>query len=107
MARILQERLQELAEEELPESQCDFRKSRGCTDMTFAVLQIVEKSLEHKTKSFITFIDINKAYDYVPRVALWIVLGKLGVPASTIQLVCSFHTRMKAKIHLGDNFQRR
>ena len=37
VARILQERLQELAEEELPESQCGFRKSRSCTDMIFVV----------------------------------------------------------------------
>ena len=100
VARILQERLQELAEEELPESQCGFRKSRGCTDMIFVVRQIVEKSWEHKTKSFITFVDIKKAYNSVPRSALWIALGKLGVPASTIQLVRSFHIRMKAKICL-------
>ena len=69
--------------------------------MIFVVRQIVEKSWEHKTKSFITFVDIKKAYDSVPRTALWIALGKLGVPASTIQLVRSFHTRMKAKICLG------
>ena len=69
--------------------------------MICVVRQIVEKSWEHKTKSFITFVDIKKAYDTVPRTALWIALGKLGVPASTIQLVRSFHTRMKAKICLG------
>ena len=44
VARILQERLQQQAEEELPESQCSFRKGRGCTDIIFTVRQMVEKS---------------------------------------------------------------
>ena len=44
IARILQERLQELAAEELPESQCSFRKGRGCMDMIFTVRQLIEKS---------------------------------------------------------------
>ena len=37
VARVLQERLQKLAEDQLPESQCGFRKGRGCTDMIFTV----------------------------------------------------------------------
>jgi len=53
MAKILQGRLQQLAETELPESQCGFRTGRGCSDMTFR--QLVEKSIEHRSKQFITF----------------------------------------------------
>ena len=64
VARVLQVRLQKLAEEELPESQCGFRK--GCTDMIFTVRQLVEKSWEHDSKVFLTFIDLKKAYDSVP-----------------------------------------
>ena len=65
VARILQERLQKLAEDELPESQCGFRKGRSCADMIFTVRQLVEKSCEHKSKAFFTFIDLKKAYDSV------------------------------------------
>ena len=46
-ARIVQNRLQSIAEQELPESQCGFRQGRGCTDMIFVVRQLVEKALEH------------------------------------------------------------
>ena len=42
-AWILQDRLQGIAEKVLPESQCGFRKGRGCTDMVFAARQLVEK----------------------------------------------------------------
>ena len=74
-ARILQGRLQELAEEVLPESQCGFRKGRGCSDMIFTVRQLIEKANEHKAKIFLVFIDLRKAYDSVPREALWVALG--------------------------------
>ena len=100
VARILQDRLQQLAEEELPESQCGFRKGRGCSDMIFAKRQLVEKSWEHQSKTFFLFIDLRKAYDSVPCEALWQVLAKLGMPDSTIQLIKAFHQGMQATIQL-------
>ena len=51
----------------------------------------MEKSWEHKSKAFFTFIDLKKAYDSVPREVMWIALAKLGVPEETVQLVKSFH----------------
>ena len=103
VARVLQERLQQLAEEVLPESQCGFRKGRGCTDMIFTVRQVVEKSWEHRSKSFLLFIDLKKAYDSVPRSALWLALKKLGVPEQMSTLIKSFHDDMKAQIRLDGN----
>ena len=84
VARVLQERLQKLAEDELPESQCGFREGRSCTDMICTIRQLVEKSWEHTAKSFFTFIDLKKAYDSVPREAMWLALKKLGVPDETV-----------------------
>ena len=100
VARILQQRLQKLAEDELPESQCGFREGRSCTDMIFTIRQLVEKSWEHTAKSFFTFVDLKKAYDSVPREAMWLALKKLGVPQETVRLIRSFHQGMKAKIRL-------
>ena len=100
VARMLQERLQKLAEDELPESQCGFRTGRGCADMIFTVRQLVEKSWEHKSKAFLTFIDLKKAYDSVPRKAMWLALGKLGVPERIIHLIRSFHEGMRAKVRI-------
>ena len=39
--------------------------------MIFVVRQLVEKSWEHQAKMFFIFIDLRKAYDSVPRAALW------------------------------------
>ena len=89
-----------MTEDELPESECGFRKGRGCMNMVFSVRQLVEKSWEHKEKLFITFVDLKKAYDLVPREAMWTVLRKLGVPDMMISLIKSFHQDMKARICL-------
>ena len=58
------------------------------------------KSWDHRAKAFLTFIDLKKAYDSVPREALWMALAKLGVLEQTIQLIRSFHQDIKAKICL-------
>ena len=50
VGRIVQDRLQRLAEMELPESQCGFWRGRGCTDMMFMVRQLSEKAFDHNTK---------------------------------------------------------
>ena len=102
VARILQERLQKLAMDELPESQCGFRKGRRCADMIYVVRQLIEKSWEHESKAFFTFIDLKKAYDSVPREAMWLALGKLGVPELLVKLIKSFHEDTKAKIRLNE-----
>ena len=101
MARILQERLQQVAEDELPESQCGFRKGRGCSDMSFVIRQLVEKSMEHRSKQFLVFVDLKKAYDSVPRAVLWLALERLDVPASVVELVKSFHVDMKARLSIN------
>ena len=49
VARVVQNRLQQLAERELPESLCGFRRGRSCTDMIFMVRQLTEKAIEHNT----------------------------------------------------------
>jgi len=46
-AKIIQNRLQTMAQRVLPDSQCGFRCGRGCTDMIFCARQLVEKTIEH------------------------------------------------------------
>jgi hypothetical protein len=101
-ARVMQIRLQKVAEEVLPESQCGFRKGRGCTDMVFAIRQLVEKMREHRSKGFILFVDLTKAYDSVPRAVLWQVLHKIGIPEETVRMVQSLHEGMEAVVRVGN-----
>ena len=47
LGRIIQNRLQVVAETLLADSQCGFRKGRGCVDMIFVARQLMEKAKEH------------------------------------------------------------
>ena len=44
------------------------------------------------------FVDLKKAYDSVPREALWAALKKLGIPDQLVTIIRSFHENMKVKI---------
>ena len=101
-AWILQERLQTVVERVLPESQCGFRKGRGCNDAILTARQLVEKCREHDNSLFIMFVDLRKAYDSVPRPALWCVLEKCGIPPIMLGIIKSFHDGMLAKVRAGD-----
>ena len=96
--KIIQQRLQTVAERVLPDTQCGFRSGRGCVDMIFCTRQLVEKAIEHNTKLFMLFIDLRKAYDSIPREALWCVLKKYGVPHSMLTVIRSLHDGMQAEV---------
>ena len=100
VARIVQSRLQIVAEQELPESQCGFMRGRDCTDMIFVVRQLAEKAVEHQATQYLVFVDLKKAYDSVPREVMWMVLRKMGVPEVLVEIVQSFHSDMKARVRL-------
>ncbi len=97
-AKTIQGRLQSVAEEVLPDSQCGFRRGRGCVDMIFCARQMKEKAVEHNTKIFMPLIDLRKAYDSVPRQALWHALASYGIPEPMLQLIHSLHDGMKAEV---------
>ena len=100
-ARLLNDRLQLVVEETVSDSQCGFRTGRGCVDMIFCVRQLVEKAIEHNTKLFLLFVDLRKAYDSVPRAALWRALQKYGVPDIMIELIRSLHDGISATVTVG------
>ena len=68
--------------------------------MIFMVRQLAEKAVEHQTQQHLVFVDLRKAYDSVPREALWVALRKLGVPDVMVDIVKSFHSQMKAKVRV-------
>ena len=100
-ARLLNDGLQLVVEETVSDSQCGFRTGRGCVDMIFCVRQLVEKAIEHNTKLFLLFVALRKAYDSVPRAALWRALQKYGVPDIMIELIRSLHDGMSATVTVG------
>ena len=98
--KVIQVRLQKVAEEVLPDSQCGFRRNRGCVDMIYYARQLMEKTKVHNTKLFMLFVDLRKAYDSVPRQALWLVLQMYGIHLTLVNLIKSLHDGMKAEVRV-------
>ena len=96
-ARVINDRLQLVVEKVASDSQCGFQAGRGCVDL-ICVCQLMEKAIKHNTKVFLLFVDFCKAYDSVPRQALWCALRKYRILENLIALVRSFHERMLATV---------
>ena len=69
-AKIIQSRMQVVVEDVVVDAQCGFISARGCTDMVYCTCQLVNKAIKHNTKVFLLFVDLQKAYDSVPRSAM-------------------------------------
>ena len=71
MLKILQARLQQYANRELPDVQAGFRKSRGTKDQIANICWIIEKAREFQKNIYFCFIDYAKAFDCVHNNKLW------------------------------------
>ena len=65
MLKILQARLQQYMNHELPDIQAGFRKGRGTRDQIANICWMVEKAREFQKNTYFYFIDCTKAFDYV------------------------------------------
>ena len=80
MLKILQGRLQQYVNQELPEVQAGFSKGRGTKDQIANIYWIIEKAREFQKNIYFCFIDYIKALDYVDHNKLWRILKEIGVP---------------------------
>ena len=74
MLKILQARLQQYVNYELPDIQVGFRKDRGTRDQTANICWIIEKAREFQKNIYFCLIDYTKAFDCVYHNTLWKIL---------------------------------
>ena len=74
MLKILQARLQQYMNRELPDAQAGFRKGRGTRDQTAKIHWIIEKAREFQKNIYFCFIDYAKAFHCVDHNKLWKIL---------------------------------
>ena len=78
--KILQARLQEYMNHEIPDVQAGFRKGRGTGNQIANIRWIIEKAREFQKNIFICFIDYPKAFDCVALNKLWKILQEMEIP---------------------------
>ena len=79
MLKILQARLQQYVNRELPDVQAGFRKGRGTRDQIANIRWIIEKARQFQKNMYFCFIDYAKAFDCVDHNKLEI-LKEMGIP---------------------------
>ena len=97
MLKILQARLQQYMNEELPNLQAEFIKGRGTRDQLANILWIIEKAREFQNIYF-CFIDYTKAFDCVDLNKLWKILKEMGIPDQLTCLLTNLYAGQKATV---------
>ena len=87
MLKILQARLQNVMNQELPDVQAGFIKGRGTRDQIASIHWNIEKARELQKNIYFYFIDYTKAFDCVDHNKLWNILKEMGVPNHLIWLL--------------------
>ena len=80
MLKILQVRLQQYMNRELPNVQAGFRKCRGIRDQVANIRWIIEKAREFQKNIYFCFTGYTKAFDYVDHNKLWKILKEMEIP---------------------------
>ncbi|TWW80235.1 hypothetical protein D4764_01G0000500 [Takifugu flavidus] len=96
-ARVLEKRIRLIVEPLIEEEQCGFRPGRGTTDQIFALAVVLEGSWEFGQPVHMCFVDLEKAYDRVPRRILWGVL----LDGPLIRAVQSLYQRSTSLVRIA------
>uniref|UniRef100_A0A8B9WZM8 RNA-directed DNA polymerase n=1 Tax=Bos mutus grunniens TaxID=30521 RepID=A0A8B9WZM8_BOSMU len=101
MLKILQARLQEYVNRELPDVQTGFRKGRGTRDQIANILWIIEKAREFQKNIYFCFIDYAKAFDCVDCNKLWKILKEMGIPDHLTCLLRNLYAGQETTVRTG------
>ena len=96
MLKILQARLQQCVNCELPDVQAGFRKGRGTRDQTGNICWIIKKAREFQKSIYLSFIDYAKAFDCVEHSKLWKILKEMGIPDHLTCLLRNLYASQEA-----------
>ena len=99
MLKILQARLQQYMNQELPDVQAGFRKGRGTRDQIANICWIIEKAREFQKN--IGFIDYIKAFDCVDHDKLWNILQEMGIPDHLTCLFRNLYAGQEGTVRTG------
>ena len=99
--KILEAKLQQYMNQEIPDVQVGFRKGWGTTDHTANISWIVEKARELQKNIYFCFIDYTKAFDCVHYNKLWKILKEMGIPDHLIYLLKNLYAGQEAKVRTG------
>ena len=101
MLKILQARLQQYMNHELPDVQAGFRKGRGTRDQIANICWIIGKPREFQKNIYFCFMDYAKAFGCVDHNKLWKILKEVGIPDHRTCLLRNLYASQEATVRTG------
>ena len=98
MLKILQARLQQYLNCELPDVQAGFRKGRRTKDLIANICWIIKKARQFQKNIYFCFIDYAKAFDCVDHSKLWKILKEMGIPDHLTCLLKNLYADQEATV---------
>ena len=88
----------------IDDMQFGFMPGRGTTDAIFIIRQLQEKYLAARKSLYMAFVDLEKAFDRVPRRVIWWSLRKLGCEEWLVTLVQGMYENARSRVRVGDGY---
>ena len=101
MLKILQARLQQYVNCELPDVQAGFRKGSGTREQIANICWIIKKTREFQRNIYFCFIDYAKSFDCVDHNKLWRILKEMGIPDHLTCLWRNLYAGQEATVRTG------
>ena len=101
MLKILQGRLQQYVNHELPDVQAGFRKGTGTRDQIADICWIMEKAREFQKNIYFCFTDYANAFDWADHNKLWKILQEMGIPDHLTCLLRNLYAGQEATVSAG------
>ena len=101
MLKILQARLQQYVNHELPDVQAGFRNGRGTRDQIANICRIIEKAREFQKNIYFCFIDYAKPFYYVAHNKLRKILKEMGIPDHLTRILRNLYAGQEATVRTG------
>ena len=101
MLKILQARLQQYVNRELPDVEAGFRNGGETRDQIANIHCIIEKAREFQKNIYFCFIDYTKAFDCVDHNRLWKILKEMGIPDHLTCLLRNLYAGQEATVELN------
>ena len=101
MLKMLQARLQQYVNRELPDVQAGFGKGRGTRDQIANIRWIIKKARNFQKNIYFCFIDYTKDFDYVGHNKLWKILKEMVIPDHLTCLLRNLYAGQKATVRTG------
>uniref|UniRef100_A0A674MGB6 Reverse transcriptase domain-containing protein n=1 Tax=Takifugu rubripes TaxID=31033 RepID=A0A674MGB6_TAKRU len=98
---VLERRVRQIVEPRIQEEQCGFRPGRGTVDQLYTLSRVFEGAWEFAQPVHMCFVDLEKAFDRVPRGVLWGVLREYGVSGPLIRAVRSLYDRCQSLVRIA------